>query len=299
MSLIFKLKDNTGFFSRVLQLASNYIYAKKNNLYFVVDDSGWLFGHHFGWRDYFTSLQLLSEQISPLPLPIHPDMNSEDNRVQHFTLEEYIDVLNEIFVFNDSVEQLYQKQRNLLPELFNAIMIRRGDKMYHESKYISTDEYLKHIIGKNNLDIFVQTDDYTAFEEVRDYINRNGLNINVTTTCPFHKRGTFVFEYKPSNGSNRSELNNQYLLNLTTKDPQKSVNEYTPFEMKQHVEEMLVGLKICTNSMYLSTDYQSNVTRFLLCVHKNPSNVLSVGDISCPSFNIPLLSLSRGFIPSK
>ena len=67
--------------------------------------------------------------------------------------------------------------------------------------------------------------------------------------------------------------------------------------MKEHVEEMLIGLKICMESQYLVTDFQSNVTRFLLCTHSNPINVLSVGDIECPLFDIPLKCPAKGFIP--
>lgn len=67
--------------------------------------------------------------------------------------------------------------------------------------------------------------------------------------------------------------------------------------MKEHVEEMLIGLKICTNSVFLSTDFQSNATRFLLCNHKNPLNVLEVGDVCKPLFDIKIICPAKGFIP--
>jgi hypothetical protein len=100
----------------------------------------------------------------------------------------------------------------------------------------------------------------------------------------------------PSIGSTLSELNNQYLLNLTIVQ-QKPIKEYSPSEMKDHVEEILVGLTLCAESEYLVTDFQSNSTRFLLCIHRDPSHVLPVGEVPYPPLDMPMQCLAKGFIP--
>jgi hypothetical protein len=292
MSLIFKLQQKTcGFFCQVNKIASNYLYAKKHRLRFIVDDSTWLFTHHLGWRDYFTSLPLLSEE-SPVE-PIIPEIDVEDSRLFQFTLREYIGALQDIFQLNDSVLARYQEERKKLPEAYNSIMIRRGDKMIGESRYIATSEYVNRLLEMSDLPIFVQTDDYTAYQEVCHVIMESRKDVKVWTTCPPNKRGAFVFEYQPSIGSKKSKQNHEYLMKLTN-IKQKSVNQYSPMEMKEHVEEMLVGLKVCMESRYLATDFQSNVTRFLLCTHHNPLNVLYVGHVSCPLFDVPLQGIAKG-----
>jgi hypothetical protein len=75
----------------------------------------------------------------------------------------------------------------------------------------------------------------------------------------------------------------------------KSVNIYTSDEMREHVEEMLVGLEICLRSRYLATDYQSNVTRYLVVNHSNFINVENNKNLD---FNIPMRCPTYGFIVS-
>jgi hypothetical protein len=171
-------------------------------------------------------------------------------------------------------------------------MIRRGDKMYWESTYIITKQYLDVLSQKGlSTTLFVQTDDYTAYEEV---CNNTDASINVITTCPVTKRGAFVYQYQPSNGSSTSELNHSYLLQLSTIE-QKCVNMYSPYEMKEHVEEMLVGLQLCMDSRYLSTDFQSNVTRFLVCCHHYPQYVFAINS-TLPPYDVKLKCPAHGFI---
>ena len=293
MSLIFHLQQHGGFFCQLWKLTSNLLYARQQNLQFFIDDSQWLFTNTLGWRDYFASLQLVSEQSS-IPLPIHPECALEDMRLHQFTLHDYFVVCKEIYVLNDKLTQRYERQRTLLSDHYHSIMIRRGDKMYGESLYISTNQYINALFEKAPLlDLFVQTDDYTAFEEVYQYCKTTYPHITVHTTCPSTKRGAFVFNYQPSVGSTISELNHNYLLQLTTIS-QKSVNSYSSEEMKEHVEEMLVGLQLCMNSEYLSTDFQSNVTRYLLCCHKNPEHVLGIESLLLP-YTIKLKCPAYGF----
>ena len=67
--------------------------------------------------------------------------------------------------------------------------------------------------------------------------------------------------------------------------------------MKEHVEEMVVGLEICKLGRYLSTDYQSNVTRFLYVTHEHPEHVFSA-DHLVPPFDVPVKCPYHGFIPA-
>ena len=289
MSLVVSLsKNDGGFFCQVWQLMSNYLLAKNFNLQFYVNDSQWMFCHTNGWRDYFTSLNILTPS-SIIETPIH--FNIDDSFLNQFTLNQYKDTFKEVFQFNDTLKERLQNTMNQYNlDLYDAIMIRRGDKMYGESDYISTETYVNKLLEKDTKKIFIQTDDYNAYLEVCELVKDK--NIEVITTCPKTKFGCFVFNYAPEIGSTRSELNNEYLKNINTKRRAKSVNKYNASEMKEHVEEMLIGLQICLNSRYLVTDYQSNVTRYLVVNHPN---YININDINL-DFNIPMRCPIYGFI---
>ena len=294
MSLIFTLQaNNGGFFCQLWKLASNYLFAEKNNLLFLLDDSTWMFKHTLGWRDYFSSLQLVSE-IPRIQSPIYRELDVEDSRLHQFTLKQYNDAFKKIYLFNPSLKERLKSQRATfsLTGHYTSIMIRRGDKMYGESAYIDTLEYVKQIESKHIPTIFVQTDDYKSYEEVCNITKEWASPVQVFTTCPPHQLGAFVFKYAPSVGSNVSELNNSYLMNLT-QYTQKSIKDYSPAEMKEHVEEMLIGMEICMQSEFLVTDLQSNVTRFLYCMGHSVS---SVGGAAGPTFDTVLVCPAKGFI---
>jgi len=293
MSLIFTLQKDGGFYCQMWKLASNYLYAQKSNLDFVLDDSEWMFKHTFGWRDYFSSLRLVSETTN-LKHPLHKELDVEDTRLHQFTLNQYKDSFKVIYILNDALKKRFVKQLVAFPlfDSYHSIMIRRGDKMFWESQFIGESEYVEKILEKKPKKIYVQTDDYNTYKEVCNQVKAYSTDIQLFTTCPTNKFGAFVFNYSPWKGSKVSELNNSYLLNLAN-TMQKSVNEYSSAEMKEHVEEMLVGMEFCIQSECLVTDYQSNVTRFLYC---NSKTVIGVGNVEAPDFDTVLVCPAKGFI---
>jgi len=292
MSIVFRLPNyDGGFFCQVWKLISKYLVAKQFNLSFYIDDSEWMFKHTNGWRDYFISLNIINS-TTVLQQPIYIDI--EERYTDSFTLNEYRDALKEIFQFNSIVKERFYKtlkKYNLTENNYDAIMIRRGDKMYGESEYISTEQYVNKLLEKDIKKIFVQTDDYNAYKEVCNLVNGRA---EVFTTCPEDKLGCFVFNYSPEVGSILSQENDTYLKNLMSLPKKKSVNQYNSEEMKEHVEEMLIGLEICLYSRYLVLDYQSNVTRYLVVNHNNPSNVINVGN-EIIDYNVTMRCPTYGF----
>jgi len=287
MSVIFNLKrDSGGFFSQFWQLVERYLYAKTQNTKFYINDDNWLFKHTLGWYDYFSTLETTIN-------------NSLENeyKFQNFSLNEYRNVCKEIFVFNsvlnDRLNHTMEKF-GLIEGEYDTIMIRRGDKMFEESDYIKTDEYVLKLLEKEPKIIFVQTDDYNAYKEVCDIVNLIGLKCKVITTCPDTKYGSFTFNwYRPQVSDKKPIENYLYLANILS-ESKRSVNEYNSHEMKEHVEEMLVGLTICSKGRYLVTDFQSNVSRYLPIVHSDISKVIPVRD-NMPDFNIPTKCPCNGF----
>jgi hypothetical protein len=300
MSIVYILPNRSGgFFNNLWIMSSNYLYAKKYELDFYVDDRQWTFKHTHGWRDYFTSLKCL-DMNTEIKYPIHKQLDVEDARLEEFTLNDYRNIFKEIFIFTPELNERLEKQMTVfeLNNEYSSIMIRRGDKMYGESYYINTEEYVDVLVDKPTACILVQTDDYRAYTEVCTSVNMNSINSRIVTTCPTTKLGSFVFNYVPQTGSNKSSKNNDYLLSLSDISQVAIVNLKST-EIKEHVEEMLIGLKICLDSKYLSTDIQSNVTRFLVCNHSNLSGVCLVQNDKLPDFNICVKCPAKGFIVSN
>jgi hypothetical protein len=310
MSYIHRLEKSGGFFHNLWIILSCHIYCKKHNLEFIIDDSNWLFKHTYGWRDYFTSLTTISEihnLSKTLSFPLHEPLSVDDYRLQKYTLEEYNIAFHEVYKLNDSIKEKISSTLNkfsLIPDNYNSVMIRRGCKMYNESYYIETIDYLKNILTEN-IDIFIQTDDYIAYEEASNIIKSINPNINIYTTCPNTQLGAFVFTYRPELGAeNNYESNEKYLQNLTTKPRQKPIIEYTNDELKEHVEEMLVGIEICKKGKYIYTDFQSNSTRIMVIDQLYKNNIICIGNKNrwgmntIPNFNIPIKCPAHGFIPN-
>ncbi len=57
---------------------------------------------------------------------------------------------------------------------------------------------------------------------------------------------------------------------------QKTVNDMNSEEKYEHVENMIIGIELVSNSNICVTDYQSNVSRFIKLRHHNFENVYDV-----------------------
>ena len=272
------LDKSAGFFSVFFFTLNHYIFCKKNKVSFEIDSNEWLFKYKYGWTDYFKECELKY------------DTNFIHHRLKHcqtadnFALHEYIKIIEEIYIYNDNVSNEIEKVKtelNLQKGTYDSIFIRRGDKLISESVYIHIKSYIVLLLkyNPNCNTIFIQTDDYRAYLELKEYINNHQLNIKVITLCDPNLQGIVVFDPK-----------HREQLHTTT----KLVTEKTPDEIYKHTLDMLIGIDILRNSNICVCDYQSNVSRFIKLSHNNPSNVydamyfteIDYNRIECPAFGI-------------
>ena len=256
--------SNSGFYSSIFFVMNHYLYCKKNNKNFEINDEEWLFKSKDGWTDYFEKIELTNGN----------DKNNSNN-VGHgtvmsdYSIQQYRDVIPEFYVYNENTKREINKiksQYGLTDKNYDSIFIRRGDKLISESKKINDDIYIQLLLEKNPKcdTIFLQTDDYGSFVELEKYIKNNGLNIKLYTLCDKDNLGVVVF----------SHLKDQIADKKITK--QKSVDEMNSDEIYKHTIDMIVGIDILTKSNICVTDYQSNVSRFIKIAHNNPQNVFDV-----------------------
>lgn len=290
--IVFFLLKNAGFFSEIFFMINYYLICKKYNSPFSINTINWLFKYRDGWHDYFNSLEEFTNDqdyyLAPTRVP--EEISFCDNI--DFTLIDYRNAMIPIFKLNSTLYELYKKTFEQFElDNYDAIFIRRGDKMIQESVYIRSRNYVDILLSKKKVStIFVQTDDYNAYLEIKEYIQLLKLDIKVFTTCPEHKKGVHMFGINLK-GSSLSKENDTYIKNQSHST--KPIIQYNNEEIYEHTKEMLIGLEICKNSDYLSLDLQSNVSRYLLLTHQNYNNVLDVQNTSI-DYNKPILCPAIG-----
>ena len=288
----FLRKSTLGFFSDAFRLLENYMICKQQGVKLYLNSAEWTFAHTLGWSDYFTTMTEKPE--SPMP---EIAIDREDIRL--FTVAEYKQAIKELFDFQP---HLLEKARNLQKELgldkYIAVFIRRGDKLLGESLFIHMQFYAQRALEKNPSTIFVQTDDYRAFLEFKYIIHAINNTIRVLTTCPETKFGMFftpldIQEARPAfylhnNITYKFSNNIEY---LSTNLPQKPLVDYTNAEMREHVEEMLVGIIVCQGANYIVLDHMSNVSRFIHFSHpRGKDAILAIEDMDIHIVdNVPLI----------
>ena len=189
----------------------------------------------------------------------------------------------------------------LEPDTYDCIYIRRGDKLIAESLYLKTDRYIEVLLEKNPdcKRIFLLTDDYNSYIDLNEYIHRNNLDINVITTCDPNTKGIVVYDTKLDVQFDNCIIQNsrehtQYFEKVR-KDLQEStpLDKMSPDEIKEHMNDLLVGVDIALHSKNCILDKFSNVARFISVAHKDYKKVhdirylnenISMNWTQCPSY---------------
>jgi hypothetical protein len=278
-SIVFNFSDSVGFYSNLFFLINNYIYCKKNNLNFKINDSKWLFKKDKGWEDYFLNINLNNDKPNNnIQIKTHLNISEE------YPIYEYKNILSDFYKYNENTIMEINNTKTKL-ELkngeYDSIFIRRGDKLSAESKYIDTKEYFDYLlkINPNCKKIFLQTDDYNCFLDLKKLVENK--NINVYTLCEENSFGTIVNtseKNKFMNSSNDSKNKNyEYMSKINNKiSNTKTVSEMNSDERYKHTITMIVGVDLLINSNICVLDYQSNVSRFVKLAHNNINNVYDI-----------------------
>jgi len=279
------VSNNTGFYAMFFKVLNHYLYCKGNRKNFKIDSNGWVFQVKDGWADYFKKIDLKYNNTDDKESVTYTNSPS----LQEFTIGEYKNAIPDLYVYNQKTinEISRRKSEANMFDNYDAIFVRRGDKLANESRYIKTTDYIELLLKKNPRckNIFLQTDDYNCFIDLQNYIADKNLDINIKTLCDEKSVGAIMHSYRKDELSkavneNNDENNKEYLSKIIDKlNSTKAVEEMTPEEKYDHVLVMLTGIDIVLNSNICITDYQSNVSRFIKLAHKKYENVFDITEI--------------------
>ena len=275
------LDDSAGFFSMLFFSINQYIYCKKNDISFTLDSNNWLYKSKNGWTDYFShEIELKGTNKEDIMRTYR-----HGNFLGEHTMYEYRNViLNDLYIYNEEVKQKIEEKKRELglinPGTYDSIFIRRGDKLFSESKFYSTENYIELLLQKNPncQKIFIQTDDYNCFLDIQKYIQEKNIDIKIFTLCHPDTKGMVVFETRIDIIVNsRDEKHKEYFESIRRDlEKVKPVNRMTHDEKYQHTLDMLNGIDIVLHSNICVLDNQSNVSRFINITHDNINNVFDI-----------------------
>lgn len=303
--MILSILDNikAGFFSSLFFSMNHYIHCKKHNISFKLDSSNWLYKSKNGWTDYFANeVELKGNNEEELFF-----IFKHDQLLGEHTMYEYRDaLLNEVFIYNEEVKKRIKEKKEELglitPGTYDSIYIRRGDKLCYESKYYSTEQYIKLLLQKNPncQSIFIQSDDYNCFLDLKKYVEENNLPIKIMTLCRPHEVGVVNYEINIEDMLDLNcdiirgdEEHKKYFDKIKDKlQKTKPINKMNSEEIYEHTVNMIIGLDIVRHSCYCILDNQSNVSRFINITHDNLQNVF---DIRFPNENF---NMNRTKVPA-
>jgi len=152
-----------------------------------------------------------------------------------------------------------------LPEVYDAVHIRRGDKTFDwhtkQSGYFEVKDFISHF-EDDGVPLYVMTDDYTVIDEVRKHTNKP-LLFKVQPD----ERGWFSYHFMGS-----------------TFDKKKHDDRYSKFtdegsrERHQSTLVLLEETWICTRARKFVGTFSSNVGKFIKTVHPSPECCVSLDD---------------------
>lgn len=314
---------HAGFFSSFFFMINHYIYAKINHHSFRLKTDKWLFRAEKGWEDYFLPMDFN---------PVQPNLRDQNDikeidkhaiLLANYPMLLYRTIIQQIYRLNPQMEKKIEDARktffqSAIPSLtglhdeeYGALFVRRGDKLIQESILIGAENYLQYLLElyPKVRNVFVQTDDYNVFLELLAFQKQNPAiqHIQLYTLCKPHLKGGMVitketYDYcqDPNFDANVQKIpmaqNQAYL-----RENRENLKAFLPLEMqtpeqvREHTEDMLIGIDFLLKSKVCVTDYLSNVTRFIKFAHPNidavydiirRSNELDMRLVACPGYGM-------------
>lgn len=244
--IVFELNRSYGFFSIFFFLCKAYLYAKSKQQPFYIHPTQWAYDGGQGWHGYFTSLECYKGPKEKALWIRHGEIPSF---VPKYSLRDYMACIQEVFVLQPSLASMVDAYIRAIKGPYIAVYVRRGDK-HTESSFIPEKEIVARLDMSACDTLFVQTDDYSVVERMRDLLPDK----QVICRIPASKRGHY-----------QSAM---YLQNARDKNPyKKDAVAFNDIKDRAIVYddtvELLTSCLISARAQTCWVDLGSNVGRFL------------------------------------
>lgn len=255
-----------GFYAEVIGLINAKIHCEKEGARLLVNTDRFVYGDIRAYLDCegfdFSPPRTAEPKVSlPWSTPV-PEHTSNYERMLHSpkTWEEVRPVAVKMF-------SKVPPSDMVLPEVFDAVHIRRGDKTFDwhtkQSAFFEVKDFLNRLDPKDEtVPLYVMTDDYTIIEEVRRHTKRP-LLYKVQTD----ERGWFSYHFMG-----------------TAFEKESHDDRYGRFakeniaERDRSTRKLLEETWICTRARTFVGTFSSNVGKFIKTVHPHPQNCVSLDD---------------------
>jgi hypothetical protein len=243
--IVFDMENANGFFCVYLFLLSSYIYSRKNNEPIYIKDNKWKFLCKNGLNDYF----ILNENIIKYDDTMNINTNTFYKHLKvpniKLTLNDYITYSKELYTIKPTILHNYD-----LPDNYNSIFMRGGDKLLYEAKQLPISDYVNKLLELDIYvkNVFVHSDDNLLVDKVKQYIKDNNIDLQVYNITDNNSNGGAVV---------MKRLNYGKCKNI------KSVDDMNNEEVKEHTVLMLNAIEIMRKSKNVITSFDSNVSRFM------------------------------------
>lgn len=243
--IIFDMENENGFYCVYLFLLASYIYSRKINEPLYIKDNNWKFLCKNGLDDYF----ILNTNI----IKYDESMNINSNTYyKHLKVPNIKITLNDYMVYS---KQLYMIKPTILnnydlPDTYNSIFMRGGDKLLYEAKQLPISDYVNKLLELDNhiKNVFVHSDDNLLVDNVKQYIKDNNIDLQVYNITNTDSNGGTVVMKRLKYGKCKN-------IN--------SVDDMNNEEVKEHTILMLNAIEIMRRSKNVVTSFDSNVSRFM------------------------------------
>jgi len=271
--ITFDLENENGFFCLFFFLLSSYIYSKKNNNLLCIKDDKWKFSYKNGFDDYFImDSNIIKYDNNYSKYPVFGHMKEPDIL---YSLNDYKIYSKLLYNVNQNIIKKYK-----LPDKYNSIFIRGGDKLLYEAVEHPIYSYISFLLSLQlyTKNLFVHSDDNLIVEDVEKYIKNNNIDLHVFKISDETNNGGAVVMKKLKYGKC------QFI---------KSVDDMDNNEKKEHTVRMLSAIEIMRNSDNVVLSFDSNVSRFIKI--NFDCNVYSINHANNLNYNIQVKNPAYGF----
>ncbi len=278
--MVYVLGDR-GFYAEVTTVARAMIYAWVHGYQLLLASNASSWAHEKGWADYFEPFCPEPDEVDAKRIVEsiefrHDGDKTDFNRLRGFMPEvlsfgqTHLRGFQEILAFfttmifrptPDCQVMIDELTASLnLPDEYDAIHVRRGDKVGDEDVYYPVEEYLDGLgplsAGRT---VFVMSDAWEAVQQVRDHLDELGTSVRVVTLVQPDRTGFDVWKLR------RGEP-------FIGEGKQQSDKQLEKYYVRDNTRMLIAETLIAAGAKRFVSTWLSNVGRTVWFLHPQRQN---------------------------